>query len=1698
MADLIIEIPDDVGIVPDHEESIVETLQIQVESLQDQSNNLVNQPPLTKNDRAIESQAGEPPSSEGSDTLTPDAEISSHKADEPDTMSSASEPFFRYYFEGEAEPYHTNELDTFTEGLYDIVLGVSVKDFNIDAVEAIIITLEQNVGTSETYKSEVISPAELKRLCAGVPNKYADAKTSDTIENDASKNAETNKEDSPQSENESEVATVKYTVEGAAAIVTSPVLTDGGADHNTSGDMSQGIVGQKEEKEGEDGGEDKEEKEEDGGEDKRKLEEDGGEDKEKKEEDGGGDKEKTGGEETGKSEEKLEEVDTILWWKLRENFLTQTSEGDGSADIVIQIKTWNDTSSDYGTFKLHSVDLHQDAHQYFKDKPEYREHQPCLRTVDINRSGYPAHDKFEGAPKRVSGYSISEFGTHMLMLSTSGTTKTLQLWDLRDPTDIAAAALTPSADSTDPKSRRVSTSSEAKLTEKTPRPSMDPHAAVLERSARPSTESSGSKIAVAPLLTDAPVTSLLEDGHVLTRSSLDKPVDPPSDEESLNDATIDPPQVPTPKRPYPISLLAWMNLSEFSAATPMYSLSADATQIVIQDVTMRELEGDKKKDYKSLSMTLQYAPNEADRLSADLSTGFGFAPLDIGECWSTLKNFFGKADFHITNTNAPDVKDELFFTYDGAALEMYSVIGQWKHIRRIIIEPSLYPTTEYIKTYAALTKQLRGKYFMVENADQTHVTTWDVEEGKLVSFITNLPDDQYYALSNLTAVSRDGTLIAIPGKRYISLYRTTTWTLIGTCVLDEIELEDRITETLFVNFDSQLIVSAADGGNEMHLSNKDFIINVKTMKVEGRFVAIGSDVAVRSRPLVLDDQLLAWIGDSTLDIVRYQDRVINSPIKARSRCNDKCYGDKAFRKGEIEKVSSGLTFKVARLDTQVKSYGQRDIMPLVTATVTDQNGIMVTKLEVPFPEDAVFVDAGYFCDCKYLSVVLDTTAFVWSAPTSTDNEFRLLNVQNIDEEYKVNICSHEQLYWKRSDIETDAYVALSIEQPCCYRDTYGFLNGVLDLQQMYESAGSTLKKDIIRYVGEGINMYPDPNVLKESIVPYLCSKWTPDNHVYVLAFITALLESSNGRWVPLVNMPDTVNPIRIMLDHASTHPKAIAVAEVIIKYCIRLAKEDKDPHFLEPVRHCLHDLTDPKKPYSEVALKTLRGFGYFPARARRVILEYHAIAHPHELRWNFWRPNTRGLHQYKDQVLHLTPKPTVNAPKGNFTRDLFTASFDLLWHKTGPEVEPSEEPTDEVKSTTIFSWPMAFISVIRRKLRLTHNATVECHSFEIEALDNPALAALVEYKWFLAQCCFYGLVLTAVLMQTYGFDDNGVYEGIFIVIVVSSIAFLWLEILQLAKDRRGYIQSIYNSVDLLAFLFPLAGSIYQLCVIWGSKDVGLNPPLLSFSVLFIFLHFLFELRVIRSVCQFVSIIIKAISSIRVFFFVFAGGLLGFAIAILHLLHSCIDKDCEAYTEGFSMNMFRGISMTYFMMGGRYDPIANEFSTNNVGFHLMMIVFFFFTVILMLNVLIALINHAIDDGDQTWQLDWLQNRMRFVESAENMTYDIPGFRTSNSWFPETIYYTGTPQKVRDYEKETRRLEDESAPVAVSVTVAEDVKDGQVNLGSSDGALIAMLKQYHEDQKKNLELQKEQFDEQKQTIVELRNELQFLRERLVQQK
>jgi len=118
-------------------------------------------------------------------------------------------------------------------------------------------------------------------------------------------------------------------------------------------------------------------------------------------------------------------------------------------------------------------------------------------------------------------------------------------------------------------------------------------------------------------------------------------------------------------------------------------------------------------------------------------------------------------------------------------------------------------------------------------------------------------------------------------------------------------------------------------------------------------------------------------------------------------------------------------------------------------------------------------------------------------------------------------------------------------------------------------------------------------------------------------------------------------------------------------------------------------------------------------------------------------------------------------------------------------------------------------------------------------------------------------------MQVYHQDMWWVLLWIFVAITAMSSMFLWLEILQATQNWRQYygydlsllcrsipfkslkpiyslkiffFRSPYNIIDLFVYALALAGSVCQIYNIMTEDPRG-DMATLSFSVLFVFLHF---------------------------------------------------------------------------------------------------------------------------------------------------------------------------------------------------------------------------------------------------------------------
>ncbi|KAF9570291.1 hypothetical protein EC968_002010 [Mortierella alpina] len=1042
---------------------------------------------------------------------------------------------------------------------------------------------------------------------------------------------------------------------------------------------------------------------------------------------------------------------------------------------------------------------------------------------------------------------------------------------------------------------------------------------------------------------------------------------------------------------------------------------------------------------------------------------FAYQPSlsDYQQC-KRLHNFGGAAKFHITAAENQDVRNELYIACSGQEVHIYSVYGRWKLLRTITLIPrtaDLYSQTLFAWD---VIERLQGRFFPWYDNASNDMVVWDLEKGAIVSYFAKKGSSTLWTMmleDDVTDLSKDGSTLAFYRQGEITTYRMATGTLLGSCLLPP-GYED-VTQVRFICKDSQILLCARAQDEDYGAGNLGLILDVATLSVMDRFVVPGSTIFVRYTPRQGYESIYSIESELwTLELSAVND-LIRKPYSLQHLArHEPCSGALAplsMSPAEFESPT-GLIFK-AQI-AQPRESLQVFVSPSVIVHIRHASDGSRTFVIPPLPESTdLFGDinfgrtyrAAVFLD-SFSRLIVQSPDFlmIWGLPTTLNGDFILLlawSISGLPTGSRWVTCAHQQLYSCRTLSDASDVAGASSNITNLYPDIdhafsssnmNRFLDGMLIAMEIFDRANEECKQAILRYFSRHINMYPDSNDLSANVLSRICHAWTPELRTSCKQFAEALLGSGFARWVPKLDMDRQWNPLGILLQKSKTEPRAMGLAQVIIDYCVRQATKDGDLSFLRPITQCLDEFADQKQSHWDLALSTLQQVAFIPAKDRSFVVDNHAIAYPVTARfqWKLWKAQLLPLYKCKDPVLQLkhVPDKRRKAQNDNFTRGLYVASFDLLWRRTPgrfnwSSLRPGQhsEEGSRVQLGMELSWVNVLVQLIRLKCKLNASkAAIECHDLRLEAFDNPAFAALIEYKWntigfyywlarFLFQCCFYVLVLTTVLMQVYGIS-NSVLPGMFIAIIVLACMFLCLEASQLAREWRRYLSSVYNYVDLAAFGLPLAGSINQLVALSSKDSTASRSGVLSFSILFVFLHILFELRINRSVCHYVTIIIRIFSEIRAFFLIFAGGILAFTIAILHLLYACLGDVCpEPIEGGFSLHFYKAISSTYFFMGGRYDSINSDLDSDNWAFHTMMIIYFFFTVILMLNVLIGLVNLAFNDGDRTWRLVWLENRLRYIESAENLSYMVPGFRESCNWFPDEIYYSATPQEIKEYTK-----------------------------------------------------------------------------------
>ncbi|KAF9586719.1 hypothetical protein BGW38_007552 [Lunasporangiospora selenospora] len=481
-----------------------------------------------------------------------------------------------------------------------------------------------------------------------------------------------------------------------------------------------------------------------------------------------------------------------------------------------------------------------------------------------------------------------------------------------------------------------------------------------------------------------------------------------------------------------------------------------------------------------------------------------------------------------------------------------------------------------------------------------------------------------------------------------------------------------------------------------------------------------------------------------------------------------------------------------------------------------------------------------------------------------------------------------------------------------------------------------------------------------------------------------------------------------MLEKAKTDPIAIELVRLFVDYCFETAKATKEIVFIQHLLECMDELTDS---YADLAFQITREFAFLRNHDRQFVIENHRIAHPPAIR-RFWALDDTKIYECRNPILQiqLNNKAPDELNK-NFTEVIFAAPVNLLWSFEPNPRSPSKEfPLLDPQHSTnwvyykdrdsllgvfaviillscVFLW-LEFLQWRESRYYAEPKPTggVEATETEEVKLDKSPQSFTSPLQWIKAK-------------MRPGFErslENSRQSS-----------------LNLQKTRSSYFRSPYNTLDLVMYLYPLVTSVHQIVNIVRGEQDDVTADF-SFCVMITFLHLLAELRVSETVCKYITIVFGILREIKVFFMVFAVSMLFFTIAIVHVLHGVGSTKGNEKEASLPVDFLGAITTVYLMMGGRYDPIASDMYADAEGESKAT----YKNTPLLVMVMVAFVK-----ADDSWRQSWFENRLRYVESAENMSYHIPGFRETFDWFPKIVYYGATPYQVRQYRRRIAKKDEE---------------------------------------------------------------------------
>ncbi|KAG9324315.1 hypothetical protein KVV02_006561 [Mortierella alpina] len=948
---------------------------------------------------------------------------------------------------------------------------------------------------------------------------------------------------------------------------------------------------------------------------------------------------------------------------------------------------------------------------------------------------------------------------------------------------------------------------------------------------------------------------------------------------------------------------------------------------------------------------------------------------------------------------------DFFIACTESRINIYDASNHWNRLYGIAIG-GLNSTTRRVRQLRALFQSLEGPAF-VWWEDKQNVSVWNLITGANLKYIsvTNPNSRVQSEIEHLT-VSKGGKLLVLGGSDWIKTYFMDS----GIEICAQVIKDGRsILNLQFLDDDKSLLATMVKSTMEQSAVIMD-ALNLSLQQCTSRqfptssysiqLVTRLSDRVTNGRDL--EHVMMKANGNEVEMFTIPRPATTGSDGGSLVYCDELCSTKSALELDQHVYHIPGTMNSSYQLiiDFEEREYdNQHERLARTRLVHVDEHGsarqIMSiipepwNSLDVDEEDPHRYIQASFLPSSPQFIIVTSMGFHVWSLPGATAPDDRLsLNLAWVspksenhsdincyaEQLLEARVCIHGETVrpvWSGGKTESHSTTCVRIPKSnwLTSTDTLHCIHSLPLLITCYSDASSSCQDAIIRYITKHVNSDPPPGTTQHSVMSKIAwtARWRGCSDV-----LRGIFHSSDGKWIPRPNTPipglsgmpqgsefggsgisgyaSTVNPIVLLLKNAKKEPRNLPMAEQMIDYCIHEAKTQRDPAFLLIVLDCLPLLVIF---HPEIAIDVMRRSAFIPVRDRAFVVNNSMIPHPPRFEFHKRR---KGMASMSMVMLKRRRTPIYEAPNSVF--QLKSQLPRIYASKFSKHIEVSVEqevdPLNETFKRQVYVAPYALLWRAREP-RTGQGMMPRTWRKRVDLSAETSYLSMA-----------FGLVVDKLnpwSRQTIRtnfselqYFDNPVVEAL--------LEYKWNSFACIPWTVRFVSQLIYYAIVLTVTLLQVYPGHMPLTHLQGPFIA-----IIALGAMFLYLElqqFLADYwKYVRSPYNLVDLAVFSLPTIG---------------SIQMLIN--MPKDENTTVIGNSRVLSFAIVIIYI--------------------HLVSCVS------------LPLMNVAFSAGDDMGPLVWLENRLRSVEGAENMSYRAPGLRQRFDWFPQYIYYTASPRQVQAFE------------------------------------------------------------------------------------